>query len=106
MAKNWTSENTCIVVVVTPHVVRQLVTQDSPHLLVCPEAFVVVRPQPQLDSLTGADIEAQQLWMLVRSQLCKRSNGELVLLHDMTNRGILCELRQQLASGLRIRQMR
>ena len=91
---------------ISPYIMRQLVTQYTPHFLIRPETFIVVCPQPKLDSLTCIYVEAKQVRLLMRSQLGQRPNRELVFLHDMTYCWVLCKTRQQLARRLRIRKVR
>ena len=79
------SESTYVIVMVAPHIVRQFVTQDPPHFFIRPETFVVICPQPELDSLARIDVESQQLRMLRQLGLVvgERAGRQVIYtLHD------------------------
>ena len=85
---------------------RQLVAQDSPHLLVRPKPVVRIRPQPQLYRLPGVDVEPEEVWLLVRGELGKRAHGEAVLLHDVHDGRVRREAREHGSCPFRIWQVR
>lgn len=74
------------------HVVSELMAEHAPELGVVPKAIVCVCAHTEQDRFTGVDIETEQTWVLVRGELCEKSDGEFVCAHDMDDRGIVCEL--------------
>ena len=54
---------------ITPQIMRQLVAQHPPHLLVRSKPIIRVRPQPQLDRLSRVHVQSKQLGVLVRREL-------------------------------------
>ena len=85
---------------VAPDVVRQLVAQHPPHFAIQPEAIIAIGPKAELDRLACIDIQAKQVRLLVRGEFCEHTDGEVVLLHDMPDGGVVREAGQQSASGL------
>jgi hypothetical protein len=68
---------------VTPDVVREFMTKDTANVTIDPEAVVSVRPQTQLDGLSGIHIQAKQVRVFVWCKLSEEPNGELVRQHNM-----------------------
>ena len=87
--------STHIVVMVPPHVVRELVAEHPPDLLVRAEAVVPVRPQPELDRLPRVHVQPEQVRLLVRRELGQDPDGELVLAHDMSDGSVIRESCEQ-----------
>lgn len=98
--------STHIVVMVPPHVVRELVAEHPPHLPVRPEAVVRVRAEPQLDRLPRVHVQPEQVRLLVRRELRQHAHRELVPLHHVADRGVVRELREQLARRVGVREVR
>ena len=91
---------------VAPDVVRELVAEHPPDLLVRAEAVVPVRPQPELDRLPRVHVQPEQVRLLVRRELGQDPDGELVLAHDMADGRVVRELAEQVACGGGVREVR
>ena len=81
---------------------RELMTKNSPDLLIRPEPIVPICPDSQLDRLACIDIQAEELWMLVRRELSEDTNRKPMLLHDVPNRRIVREFGEETARRGRI----
>ena len=97
---------TYVLVMIAPHVVRELVTEHPPDLLVRAEAVVPVRPQPELDCLPRVHVQPEEMRLLVRRELGEHPDRELVLAHHVPDGGVVRELREEAARGLGIGEVR
>jgi len=85
---------------ITPHIMRQLMTQHLPHLLVRSKPIIRVRPQPQLDRLSRVHVQSEQLGVLVRCELGQETDGEMVLVHDVCDGWVVGEfLKKRVGRG-------
>jgi hypothetical protein len=80
---------TYVIIVFTPDIVRELMTEYTTDVIIRPEAVVLVRSQTQFDSLSGIYIETEQFRMLVRCELSEEPDRELMGQHNM----VYCRIR-------------
>ena len=67
-------ERTNIVIMGSPNAMSELVTQHFPDLPVVPKPVIGVRTYPQLDHFSSVLIQAEQFWMLVRSEFGEKAD--------------------------------
>ena len=84
-----------VIIVFTPNIVRQFMTQHLPNLLISSESIVPVGTNTELDGLPPVNVQTQQPRVFMGSKLRQQPDRELVRIHHMEDRVIVRQFREQ-----------